>query len=227
MKKCRMCNKNRDISNYQIKINSKDGFDNFCKDCNKIKRKKRNDSLKKYSIEYNYISPTKICRICNQTKNKSKFSTQNYGDGYVKKCKSCYRNCKKIWIKNNPKKKKEYENNYSQNHWQHYIIHTCDNKLRKLKITDKKNYKNLKKEISVTFLNKLKQKQNEKCHWFGIDIDFSRNDWLRSPSLDRLDNNKGYTRDNVVLTCRFANLARNRVTKKVMQNFVSENFQIA
>ena len=64
--------------------------------------------------------------------------------------------------------------------------------------------------------------QGGKCFWLDIDIDFTMKDWLRSPSLDRLDNTKGYTIDNVVLTTRFANLGRSVVGQKDMRKFVNK-----
>ena len=93
---------------------------------------------------------------------------------------------------------------------QYYVFPLYDNRHSTRKIS--------REEANKT----VEEKQNNKCNWFGVDIDFSRNDWLRSPSLDRLDNDKGYTRDNVVLTCRSANLARNKSTVEEMGNFLSE-----
>jgi hypothetical protein len=67
-------------------------------------------------------------------------------------------------------------------------------------------------QINTKFLHNLKNKQNGLCYWTNIPIDFSLSDKLRKPSLDRLDNRKGYTTDNVVLTTLFANLGRRDAT---------------
>lgn len=282
MKKCRMCNKNRDISDYYIKKNSKDGFDNLCKDCVQIKNNlyqdKKNKYFQKYIIQYNYISPTKKCATCKEIKNKNDFySKKRNKDGldiecrvcsskrkkksrqfkssnknkyfikyfYIsptKKCRICKKtkkliefyidrkytdnlkkhckSCDKSHNKNYRKKTKPYGNN-----WQKSIIAGARNSNSLARLSEKydKDF-NLEaiSEITVDFLTKLKEKQNNRCNWFGVEIDFTRNDWLRSPSLDRLDNDKGYTRDNVVLTCRSANLARNKSTVEEMGNFLSE-----
>lgn len=45
-------------------------------------------------------------------------------------------------------------------------------------------------------------------------------DKLRKPSLDRLDNSKGYEIGNVVLTTVFANTGRRDSTIKEMKEFV-------
>jgi|TARA_R110002153_G_C13178881_1_gene484884 hypothetical protein len=277
-----MCNKNRDISNYYIKKNSKDGFDNLCKDCTQIKNNlyqdKKNKYFQKYSIQYNYISPTKTCATCKEIKNKNEFYSKKINkDGFDRECKVCSskRKKKSRQIKSSNKNKysikyfyisptkkckickktkklsefyidRKYTYNLkkhckscadSQNknylkktirygyNWQKFIISNIkkSNSIARLSEKYDKDF-NLEamSEITIDFLTKLKEKQNNKCNWFGVDIDFSRNDWLRSPSLDRLDNDKGYTRDNVVLTCRSANLARNKSTVEEMGNFLSE-----
>jgi hypothetical protein len=67
---------------------------------------------------------------------------------------------------------------------------------------------NMPFEINSRFMNELKIAQNGMCYWFNVPIDFTLQDKLRRPSIDRLDNSKGYTKDNVVLTTQFANLGR-------------------
>jgi hypothetical protein len=53
--------------------------------------------------------------------------------------------------------------------------------------------------------------QNGRCYWLGVemslpDLAVSRSPF--APSVDRLDSSRGYHRDNIVLTTRFANLGR-------------------
>jgi hypothetical protein len=68
-------------------------------------------------------------------------------------------------------------------------------------------------EIDIT-LDDLKtqwEKQDGKCHWLGIDMSLQDLMISRSPfapSVDRLDSSGEYTKDNIVLTTRFANLGR-------------------
>jgi hypothetical protein len=57
------------------------------------------------------------------------------------------------------------------------------------------------------------RKQKNRCFWFGIelnphDVFHPMPRYPLAPSIDRLDNNEGYTIDNVVITSRLANLAR-------------------
>ena len=55
-------------------------------------------------------------------------------------------------------------------------------------------------------------KQGGKCFWFGIELD---PEWIyekRHPlalSVDRIDDDGDYSKDNVVICCRIANFGRN------------------
>lgn len=68
-------------------------------------------------------------------------------------------------------------------------------------------------EITITEndLHELWENQNGLCHWLGIKMSLEDLFVTRSPfapSVDRLDNTKGYHKDNIVLCTRFANLGR-------------------
>jgi len=78
------------------------------------------------------------------------------------------------------------------------------------------------KDVNSALLKRLRIKQNGKCYWLGIDIDFDCKDVLRAPSIDRLYNSKGYTIENVVLTTRFANLGRCNASSNEMNAFISK-----
>ncbi len=50
-------------------------------------------------------------------------------------------------------------------------------------------------------------RQGGRCFWTGVELDFVRGSpW--KVSIDRLDNGRGYTAENTVLACWFANRAR-------------------
>ena len=85
-----------------------------------------------------------------------------------------------------------------------------------------KNKKETDHNINGKFLELLRIKQNGKCYWLNIDIDFTMKDKLSKPSIDRLDNNKGYFIDNVVLTTVFANTGRRDATILEMNKFLSK-----
>jgi len=81
-------------------------------------------------------------------------------------------------------------------------------------------------DIDANWLEQQYQKQNGRCYYFPeITLDpqsvfESRNP--KSMSVERLDDSKGYTKDNVVLSIRFANLglANTHIDKK--NEFISD-----
>jgi len=73
-------------------------------------------------------------------------------------------------------------------------------------------------EVSIDWKDLKDQyyKQNGKCYWFNIDLDIADNLISWHPlaiSCDRIDNNVGYTKENIVISSRFANLGRGAANK--------------
>lgn len=93
--------------------------------------------------------------------------------------------------------------------WQNTLIH--DSKHRKIENT-----------LTVDDINEMMVKQNSLCYWFKIPlIPSNHNKHPQQPSLDRLDRNKGYTKDNVVLCCYSANIGRNENDLETWEKFLS------
>lgn len=95
-----------------------------------------------------------------------------------------------------------------RNPWKRIITVIKDNRYAK---------DDLSKEITITAEDVEAQflRQNGRCYWLGVPIDPDDlyTPWNHmAPSLDRLDPNRGYVPDNVVVTTRFANLGRGRLT---------------
>jgi len=65
------------------------------------------------------------------------------------------------------------------------------------------------------------EKQNGLCYWFNVPLIPSNcSKHPQQPSLDRIDRNKGYTKNNVVLTCYSANIGRNENDVETWKNFL-------
>jgi hypothetical protein len=67
----------------------------------------------------------------------------------------------------------------------------------------------LANDLTVDVIEDLWVKQEGRCYWFGVGLQLGqapRHPLI--PSLDRLDNSKGYHRGNVVLSCFAANMGR-------------------
>ena len=92
--------------------------------------------------------------------------------------------------------------------WQNTLIH------------DSKN-RGVEHTLTIDDINQLFQKQNGLCYWFNVPL-IPSNDSKhpQQPSLDRLDRTKGYTLDNVVLTCYSANIGRNETSVEDWEKFL-------
>jgi hypothetical protein len=65
--------------------------------------------------------------------------------------------------------------------------------------------------ITIDDLRELWYEQKGLCHWLGIEMDLEGlfiSHHPFAPSVDRIDGKRGYHRDNIVLTTRFANRGR-------------------
>ncbi len=71
--------------------------------------------------------------------------------------------------------------------------------------------------ITADDLRRMWLEQKGLCFWFGIPLDLgllfdNHPDWCSrhplAPSVDRKDDYKDYTYENIVICCRFANLGR-------------------
>lgn len=84
-----------------------------------------------------------------------------------------------------------------------------------------------KKKVEITWEEIRDQfnQQNGRCYWLGVKIDPMDifDPWnALAPSLDRLDNDKGYVVGNVVITTRYANLGRGRLSADKVAPFVKQ-----
>ena len=78
-------------------------------------------------------------------------------------------------------------------------------------------------EISPEYVLELFDEQKGLCHWFGTPMVASvENHDPRRPSLDRLDNSKGYVKGNVVLATWFANRGRYLYPAEDFRTFIEE-----
>lgn len=63
--------------------------------------------------------------------------------------------------------------------------------------------------LDKNYILELYEKQNGKCYWFDLDmLNCLEDKHPLQPSIDRIDNDKGYTKDNIILTCFAANAGR-------------------
>lgn len=152
----------------------------------------------------------KICKICGETKSSDEFYQSQRG----KTCKICTlnitRNYKREKRKNSEFRKSEGEKQKERRLrlWQNTLIH--DSK-----------HRNCEHTLTVQDINEIYDKQKGLCYWFNIPlIPSEKSKHPQQPSLDRLDRNKGYTKENVVLCCYSANIGRNENDLETWKNFL-------
>lgn len=80
--------------------------------------------------------------------------------------------------------------------------------------------RNLAFDITPEDILELYKKQNGLCAFTGAKLicnstNSAKNNW----SIDRIENNKGYTKDNIILVAKTANMFRNRSTIKEFLEF--------
>jgi hypothetical protein len=143
--------------------------------------------------------------------------------------------------------KKQYAKQYYENNKQKILERT---KLRKKKNPQReleyaKKYQLTKEGRVVSFLTKAKKRAKEKGWDFDLDIAFLRSIavdkcpvygidlvWINakklsdnSPSLDRIDSKKGYTKNNVMFLSFKANRLKSDATSKdlyIMANWIKQ-----
>ena len=141
----------------------------------------------------------KKCKICNEVKSSDEFYKSQRG----LRCKICVLESTREYKKNR-RKDAEFRKIEGQKQkerrvrlWKNTLIH--DSKHRGIKNT-----------LTVDEVNELFENQKGLCYWFKIPLmPSNKTKHPQQPSLDRLDRNKGYTKDNVVLCCYSANIGRN------------------
>lgn len=216
-KKCSKCNtifENLEENFYKLP-RLKSGYSSWCKKCQAEKNalyakseigkktisEKNKRFLEKCKLLIKPAIEFKICKHCKEEKEISLFKIRPKNkDGYANQCKRC-----------------EYEitsisrQAYLLKHW-----------AKRLFLHAKKHNK-YDFDIDEQFVSELYEKQNGRCYWFNVKLEpsnIAKYPW--QPSLDRLDREKGYTKDNVVLACYSANIGRNTCTDELFSKFVED-----
>jgi hypothetical protein len=95
---------------------------------------------------------------------------------------------------------KYYHNNRSDK-WFIYLFKNCHR--------NNKKYSSLI-DFNSNYILELFQKQNGMCGYFNIPLVITEiHKHPFKPSIDRIDNTKGYTKDNIILCCLMSNMGRN------------------
>lgn len=80
-------------------------------------------------------------------------------------------------------------------------------------------------EITIEDAWKLALKQNKKCAYTGLDLNFTRTRMGMTASLDRIDSNKEYTLDNIQWVHRRINFMKSDMSEEVFKQFIKKIYE--
>ena len=146
----------------------------------------------------------KWCNICKRFLALDNFGVANSKkDGLKANCKQCNAESAVEYHQNN----KEERNEYSKNHREKNMF-----KIRMRDARQRAKKKNISIDINDSYLEELFDLQKGLCYYSGIPMNIERVENLEngekdnySISVDRIDSSKGYTKDNIVLSCWIVN----------------------
>lgn len=244
MKTCVRCNTAKPRSAFPPRTESRDGLLSYCRHCRTEMGRLRAAAAKGRVISKDGSKPCSLCRVVKPFAEFSECAVAR--DGHDSACRPCaaarakrYRQAKspeelkamsrrhyqkwgrrsqeltKEWVARNPERARAIRNRSQRvSCWHARMVNQTRQSAKRL---------GREFDLDAEFILELFEKQGRRCYWFGIEMIPSvlTRDPLR-PSIDRLDPTRGYTRDNVVLTCLFANLGRSIMPEDRMRSFVAK-----
>lgn len=171
--------------------------------------------------------PNKLfrCRRCGEYKPNSEFNQSHTANlrKYVARCKKCLGELEKL---NGHKRTEEgklnqlrYSNKrYHQNKdkWKVYqAAHKANKPFEFMFKTCRGNARRrgFKVQVDVDFIKSIWNEQNGKCYYTGDEMTQQLGN-ENSMSIDRVNSNKDYTKDNVVLCCYRVNVCKNNLNRE-------------
>ncbi len=150
----------------------------------------------------------KYCKCCGESKGVRKFGKDKHtSDGLSFYCKNCKTKITKEWVE---KQKKQDLNKYREN--KATIIRrfrrSARGKYWTLKYNSKK--KGMLFSINIEDFVTWYESQTFQCFYCKLDFnsDNREHNNPRTPTIDRRNNDKEYTLDNIVLACRRCNTVK-------------------
>jgi len=187
---CQVCNNEKDIQDFKGKTGK------FCSVCRKIRNKiskskyetENRDEIRDRKKNWRNQNPDKVKE--SKLKSWPKYYKQNKEDIARRRAKAYYSNNYEIRIKQ--------------------MLQSAEKRARKINVIF---------DLDFNYLITLYQSQHGKCAVTGLNFvlekqgNYSRRPF--APSLDRINNSEGYTKDNVRLVCTIVNLSLSEFGDKV------------
>ena len=209
MKQCNRCHQSRPRDEFYVSRKEKDGLQRGCKPCLLLMQSEKRDRIRRglHAPKKKLVHPEgkKICTRCLETKMATLdfFEALATGDrGLMPECRPCRQAAKlrrvHSWT------------------WAKRLISYVNGPRHTSRTTDPF-------DLTPDFLEEMFSKQGGRCAWTGVTLTTEVNsDRLRIATLDRLDNSRGYTKDNVVLVCKAANQARGDASPEEFVRFIDD-----
>lgn len=111
---------------------------------------------------------------------------------------------------------KEYSKLWQQENLFKHRLNSAKHRARKLK---------LEFNITEEFIKELWEKQDGKCFYSGLDMNITERNTPYAMSLDKVDANKGYTQDNVVLCTYIVNTMKSNLPVTEFFDIIKEIYK--
>lgn len=176
-KVCSICKTEKSFENYSKNLNCNSGLLSSCKEC---ENKKQHKIRKQNSIKNKILNldGEKKCALCKKLKSKKMFHINRLQhDGFSSYCKQCFKT-KRV--------------SYQKMDLRRFLLSSAKYRAKKKNITF-----SLKKEDIII---------PKKCPIFGTILKYSEGGKTdNSPTIDRIDNTKGYEKENIEIISFKAN----------------------
>lgn len=226
-KLCKKCNTEKELKFMVKHSGMKDGYSYCCKECEKRARLARKGKTLIITVKEKY------CPVCELTKIADEFykSTKDLStDGLQFLCSDCYNKHNEI----NQGKDRNYFRKLRLKVDPEYRLHIQNQKRE-----------NSRKNHTSTMLSNAKKRAINKGLEFNIEkediiipelcpilkVPFvigTKDNYDFTPTIDRIDNSKGYTKDNIQIITNKANSMKNSADFEMLVNFaeyINENIK--
>lgn len=218
-KVCSKCKKWISLQNFWKDNKSWDGLFTICRFC---KKKDTRHIQHKYIDEKEY----KKCSKCEIWKIITEYSPMpNVWDKLSSHCKTCHNSVNKKYFGNNKKLLSDKAKNYRSNNKDEIYKKRCTGKayVKMLINSMKSNDKKKQRKCQFTYEDwlYLKEKQNNKCIYTGLELVWKSKAGLCKGSIDRIDSSKDHTRDNCQLILYSINIMKSDMSVKKFDDLLN------
>lgn len=218
LKTCKRCGKEQSIDNFYKVPSMKDGHDNTCKDCRRELRRQRDG----VEIKPDMTEGVLTCPVCGRELDVSEFRTYSKSKtGRYWMCNDCY------------KYHSELNDGQDKNYFRKLRIKLCPEYREEISEQKRKSRLN---NYEAEIYRKCRYRAEQRGLEFNLDISDivipdvcpilevpfvygDKGDYSYSPSIDRIDNSKGYVKGNIQIISMKANTMKNSATLEELYKF--------